>query len=314
MENRYRPLLGGRKWPTPECVEIVQRLKMTAARGPIPRNGTIHKTSWPKEMNNNRYEKPVQSPYWGAKMTNPDRVTMEQKRKTTAARCQIPPNGMTINRSWPKDTNINRYEKPVRTPSRRAEVKKPDCVEIEQRMKTFAAEGCVNWADKVEPSRCQETAVATVGAGTGDTNNIGGRCMDCNKKTTTARTLPTKCGELVKPMSGLVPPVVTEIAPTDGTGVMHYQWNVRESVRTTEMLMPSNYLEIPELRLPRVFLHLAEEARNVKVENDVSCCSEEVQPQGTGLPSPVLVTVMMNSQPIPNKRVLRTTGASTEMI
>ena len=115
-------------------------------------------------------------------------------------------------------------------------------------------------------------------------------------------------------MSGLVPPVVTEIAPTDGTGVMHYQWNVREYARTTEMLMPSNYLEIPELRLPRVFLHLAEEARNVQIVNDFSYCSVEVQPQGTGLPSPVLVTVMVDSQPIPKKRVLRTTGASTEIM
>ena len=221
---------------------------------------------------------------------------------------------MTINRSWPKGINRNRYEKPVRTPSHRAEVRKPDCVEIKQRMKTIGAEGCVNWADKVEPSGYQEAAVAAVGAGTGGTNNIGGRCTDCNKKTTTARTLPTKCGELMKPVSGLVPPVVTEIALTDGTGVMHYQRNVRESARMTELLMPSNYLEIPELRLPRVFLHLAEEARNVQIENDLSCCSEEVQLQGTGLPSPVLVTVMMNGQPIPNKRILRTTGASTEMM
>ena len=166
----------------------------------------------------------------------------------------------------------------------------------------------MNWADKVEPSRCQETAVAAVGAGTGGTKNVGGRLMDCNKKSTTARTLPTNCGEFVKPISGLVPPVVTKMAPTDGTGVMHYQWIVRESVRTTEMLMPSNYLEIPELRLPRVFLHLAEEARNVEVGNDLSCCLEEVQPQGTRL------TVMVDSQPIPNKRVLRTTGPSTEMM
>ena len=156
--------------------------------------------------------------------------------------------------------------------------------------------------------------MAAVRAGTGGTKNVGGRLMDCNKKSTTARTLPTNCGEFVKPMSGLVPPVVTKMAPTDGAGVMHYQWIVRESVRTTEILMPSNYLEIAELRLPRVFLHLAEEARNVEVENDLSCCSEEVQPQGTGLPSPVLVTVMVDSQPIPNKRVLRTTGASTEMM
>ena len=79
--------------------------------------------------------------------------------------------------------------------------------------------------------------------------------------------------------------------------------------------MPSNYLEeIPELGLPRVFLHLAGEARNVEVVNDLSRCSEEVQPQGTGLSSPVLVTVMVDSQPIPNKRVLRTTGAPTGMM
>ena len=115
-------------------------------------------------------------------------------------------------------------------------------------------------------------------------------------------------------MSGRVSPVVTETAPTDGTGVMQYQWDVRESVETTEMLRPSNYLEIPELRLPRVFLDLAEEAQNVKVENGQSCCSEEVRPQGTGLPRPVFVTVMVDSQPVPEKRVLRTTGASTEMI
>ena len=31
----------------------------------------------------------------------------------------------------------------------------------------------------------------------------------------------------------------------------------------TEMLMPRNYLEIPEPRIPGVFLELAEEARNV---------------------------------------------------
>ena len=304
----------GTEVANPECVEMIQRLKMTTARGPIPRNGTIHKTSWPKEVNNNRYEKPVQSPYWGAKMTNPDCITMKKKSKTTAARCPIPPNGMTINRSWSKDINRNRYLKPVQTPSRWAAVKKPDYGKMERRMKTTPAELCVNWADKVKLGLCRETAVAAVGAGTGGTKNVGGQLMDSNKKTTTARTLPTNCGEIVKPMSGLVPPVVAKTAPTDGTGVMQYQWIVRESVRTTEMLMPRNYLEIPELRLPRVFLHLAEEAMNVEVDNDLSCCSEEVQPQGAGLPSPVLVTVMVDSQPIPNKRVLRNSRASTEMM
>ena len=59
--------------------------------------------------------------------------------------------------------NTNRYEKPVQTPSRGAEVASPDCVTIEQRMKTTAAEVCWNLADKAEPSRYQETAVATAG-------------------------------------------------------------------------------------------------------------------------------------------------------
>ena len=274
----------------------------------------MNNRSWPKDVNENQYEKPVQTPYWGAEVTNPDCITFEQRMKTTAARCPIPQNGMANNRSWPEDINKVRYDKPVQTPSRGAAVTKPACVTIEQRMKTTAAEVCWNLADKAEPSRCQETAVAVVGAGTVGTTNVRGRSIDGNKRSTTVRTLPTNCGEIVKPMSGRVSPVVTETAPTDGTGVMQYQWDVRESVETTEMLMPSNYLEIPELRLPRVFLDLAEEARNVKVENGQSCCSEEVQTQGTGLPRPVVVTVMVDSQPVPKKRVLRTTGASTEMI
>ena len=142
----------------------------------------------------------------------------------TAAKCQIPPNGVTIDRSWPK-----------------AEVRTTACVEFEQRMKTIEAEGCVNRPDEVEQTRSQEMAVAAMEDGTGGTNDRGGRCTDCNKKTMTAVTLQTKCGDLRKPISGMVPPFVTKMAPTDMTGEIHYQWIVRESVRTTEMLIPSNY-------------------------------------------------------------------------
>ena len=209
----------------PKCVEVVQRSVMTADSGPIPRKGTTHTMSWPKEVDINLYEKPVQSQYWGANMTIHDRVTIEEKNKTTAARGQIPPNGVTIDRSWSKNIISNRNEKPVRTPSLRAEVRKTDCVVVKQKMRTIEAEGRVNWADKVEPGRSQETAVTAVGAGTGGTNNIGGRCMDCNrKKKMTARTLQTKCDDLRKPISDVGPPIVTKMAPTDETGVMHYQW------------------------------------------------------------------------------------------
>ena len=188
------------------------------------------------------------------------------------------------------------------------------CVEVKQRMKTIEAEGCVNRPDKVEQTRSRETAVAAMGVGTGGTNDRGDRCTDCNNKTVTAVTLQTKCGDLRKPISGMVPPFVTKMAPTDMTGEMHYQWIARQSVRTTAMLIPSNYLEIPEMRLPRGFLHLAEEARNVEIMDDLSYCSEEIQPQRTGLDGPILVTDMVDRQPMPIMIVLTNTDASAEMM
>ena len=80
------------------------------------------------------------------------------------------------------------------------------------------------------------------------------------------------------------------------------------------MQMPMDYLEIPEPTLPRGFLDLAEEARNVKVESGRSCYTEEVQSQGTGLTRPVFVIVMEYSPPVLKKGALRATGVSTEMI
>ena len=165
--------------------------------------------SWPRDVNKKRYEKPVQTPYLGAEVTNPDCFTFEQKISTTAAGCPIPPNRVTNNRYWPEDIIRNRYEKPAQTPSRGTEVTKPKCVTIEQRMKTTAAEVCWNLADKAEPSRCQETAVAAEGARAGGTTNERDRSIDCNKRSMTDRTLPTKCDEFMEPITDRVSPVVT---------------------------------------------------------------------------------------------------------
>ena len=96
----------------------------------------------------------------------------------SAAKCHIPPDGVTIDRPLPKGINSNRNEKPIRTPSLKAEVRTTACVEVEQRMKTVEAEGCVNRPDKVEQTRSQETAVAAMGVGTGGTNDRGDRCYD----------------------------------------------------------------------------------------------------------------------------------------
>ena len=92
-----------------------------------------------------------------------------------------------MNRNLPMDTNKNRYEKPVQTPVWGAEVASPNSITFEQKVKTTAAE--VGWklSDMTEPSRCQETAVAAEGAGTGATANKWGRSMDCIKRNTTGR-------------------------------------------------------------------------------------------------------------------------------
>ena len=109
-------------------------------------------------------------------------------------------------------------------------------------------------------------------------------------------------------------PVVAKMAHTDGTRVMQYQSDDQNSMKTTNMQMPMDYLEIPEPALPRGFLELAEEARNVKIESGRSCYTEEVQSQGAGLTRPVFVTAMEYSSPVLKKGATIATGISTEMI
>ena len=108
--------------------------------------------------------------------------------------------------------------------------------------------------------------------------------------------------------------VVAKVAHTDGTRVVQYQSEDQNSMKTTIMQMPMDYLEIPEPSLPRGFLELAEEARNVSVESGQSCYTEEVQSQGAGLTRPVFVTVMEYSLSVPKEGAMIAPGISTEMI
>ena len=78
--------------------------------------------------------------------------------------------------------------------------------------------------------------------------------------------------------------------------------------------MASDYLEIPEPRLPRVFLDLAEEVRNVNIESRRSWYTEEAQSQGTRLTRPVFITVMEYSSPVLQTEAVRATVVSAEMI
>ena len=219
-----------------------------------------------------------------------------------------------MNRNLPMDTNKNRYDKPVKTPVWGAEVANPNSITFKQRVKTTAAE--VGWSlpDMTEPRRCQETAVAAEGAGTVATANEWDRSINCIKRNATGWKLATKSDEFMEPIPDRVWPVVTETAPADGTGGMQYQGEDRDYVGMTAMLMPRNYLEIPEPRIPGVFLELAEEARNVILVDGQSCDTEEVQPQRTGLTKRVFVAEMVDSPPVLKKRALRVTGTSTEMM
>ena len=213
------------------------------------------------------------------------------------------------------DMNTNRYEKLVQTPSRGAEGANSDCVTIKQcqsayrqSTKTTVNEVYMNFANKPEPTRYQGTAVAAEGSGIDGTTNVRGQSIDCDNRRTTVMKLPTDFVKVTEPTLSRVSPVVAKMAHTDGTRVL------QNSIKTTNMQMAMDYLEIPEPALPRGFLELAEEASNVKVESGRSCYTEDVQPQGAGLTKPVFITVLEYSSPVLRKGATIAAGISTEMI
>ena len=134
VKDRYgKPVLTpiwGADVTESRCIDVVKPPMMTAAEGYTPRKETILKTSRPNEMDNNRFEQPVQPPVRGANMTLPDQVTIKERREKTAAECLMPLNEVTIDRSWHKVMNSNRNEKQIRTWVLRTVVTESDCVEI----------------------------------------------------------------------------------------------------------------------------------------------------------------------------------------
>ena len=103
-------------------------------------------------------------------------------------------------------------------------------------------------------------------------------------------------------------------AHTDGTRIVQCQSDDQNFMKTTIMQMPMDYFEIPEPSLPRGFLELAEEARNVNVEIEQCCYTDEVQTQEAGLTRPVFVTVMEYSPSVLNVGATIAPGISTERI
>ena len=145
-----------------------------------------------------------------------------------------------------------------------------------------------------------------------NTNDNHVRCLNCHKKKRKYGTVRSSghvrkllSGRL-RPLSGRSPPIVkrsprivNQILPSEVMEPMHYQWILRESITNTDRTVPCNYLEIPDQKLPRVFLHLAEEARKVVVINEPSGFLEEVQTRATQLSSLTLVEVITNGHQMP---------------
>ena len=102
------------------------------------------------------------------------------------------------------------------------------------------------------------------------------RSNDPDYMKTTVMKLPTDFVKLTESTPLRVSPVVAKKAHTDGTRVVKCQSDDQNYMKTTIMQMPMDFLEIPEPSLPRGFLELAEEARNVKVEIELDY-TDEVQ-------------------------------------
>ena len=107
---------------------------------------------------------------------------------------------------------------------------------------------------------------------------------------------------------------VAEEASTDGAMNVQCLSDDQNYKKTTNMKMPMDYLEIPKPSFARGFLELAEEARNVCVENEQCLYIDEVLPQVTGRTKPAVVTIAEYSHPSLNDGATIAPRISTEKL
>ena len=204
-----------------------------------------------------------------------------------------------MTRNLAMDTNINRYNKPVKTSVWGTELPIPNAMVVERKVGTTAAEVGWNLSDITEPSRWQDTAVTTEETRTVTPTNEWDRSECYITENATGQKFARKSDQIREPRPDRVRPVVTENAPADGTGVT---------------VMHGNYLEISGPRIPGVFLELAEEARTIVIVDGRSVNMKNAQPQRTGWTRLVFVTEIISSPPILKDDALVATGTSTEVI
>ena len=227
-------------------------------------------------------------------------------------RCPTSQDDMTMN--LPMDTNMNRYNKPVQTPVGGPEMAKPAFNRQTQREMTTAAEVGRKLGDLTEPSRCQGTAVEAEGAVTGAILSAPYRCCDCGIRITAGRNSVTDGDECRELMPSITCQMGPKTAPLNDTRRRQYRLKSQASVGGgTDIQNARILLEVPALRMPNVFLELAEEARNSEMVDDQSTDRKDVKSHRTGQARPVFVTEIMNSTPVLGSRSFRVTNTSTEM-
>ena len=93
---------------------------------------------------------------------------------------------------------------------------------------------------------------------------------------------------------------MAEEASTDGTMNEQCLYENQNCRKTTITKLPMDFLEVPEPSFTRGFLELAEEAKNVCVENEQCLHVDEVLPQVAVMAKPGIVTIAEYSHPSPN--------------
>ena len=203
--------------------DVVKPQILTAAERHTLQMETILKASRPKDMNLDRFDEPMQHPVQGVKRTFPDQATVKERREMTTAEYLMPKNDVETDGSWRTAMNNNQNEKPIRIRELRTAVTESDCDEFKRRLQTVEADRLVDRNEEDKPGSVQAVAVPPGGISISASDNRGGRCTDCTKRTMMFGTVQTKGGDFSNSVSGLLPSAVNKLKHKEDAGAMHYE-------------------------------------------------------------------------------------------
>ena len=199
----------------------------------------------------------------------------------------------------PLDTDRTRGDKPVRNPLELTGMTGPGRRSLLQREVSTVVKGSRAQIVLTEPRRCQVTGIEVEGTVTDTRANIPFRCCDCGIRMATGHNSVMTEDKDKDPGPIRTYPVKTECAPISGE---------------TVILRPMNLLEVPALRLPGVFLKLAEEARKSEVMDDQQAGMSAVKLHRSGQAGRVMITEITDSFPVLGSGASRVSQTSTEVI